>query len=276
MTLVWGGTFPLIKIMLKYISPMPLIFYRFLSAAVICLPFLIRGIRKASLKTILKLFFLGFLLWLAYITQTIGLKYTTPSNSAFITGLYVVFTPIFALFFTKEKMTKVMFFSLLLAFFGIILLSNFSFTKFSFNPGNLITIVTAISCALQIVFTSIFVKKEGIVLITSVQIFTVLFLTTPFIISNKTGNLPLWVILSIIFLGTVASFIAILAETYSLKFIDPDRASILFTLEPLFAAIFSFIFIGERFALKEIFGSTLIFIAMIMVIKTNKNAHQEL
>jgi drug/metabolite transporter (DMT)-like permease len=95
-------------------------------------------------------------------------------------------------------------------------------------------------------------------------------------ISNKTGNLPLWVILSIIFLGTVASFIAILAETYSLKFIDPDRASILFTLEPLFAAIFSFIFIGERFALKEIFGSTLIFIAMIMVIKNNKNAHQEL
>jgi drug/metabolite transporter (DMT)-like permease len=276
MTLVWGGTFPLIKIMLKYISPMPLIFYRFLPAAVICFPFLISGIRKTNLKTVLRLFFLGFLLWVAYITQTIGLRYTTPSNSAFITGLYVIFTPIFALFLTKEKMTKTMFLSLLLAILGIILLSNFSFTEFSFNLGNIITILSAISFALQIVFTSIFVKQESIIFITSVQIYTVLFLTAPFIISNKTGNLPLWVILSILFLGTVASFVAILIETYSLKFIDPDRASILFTLEPLFAAVFSFVFIGERFALKEIFGSILIFIAMIAVIKNNKNAHQEL
>jgi drug/metabolite transporter (DMT)-like permease len=132
------------------------------------------------------------------------------------------------------------------------------------------------SFALQIVFISIFVKQESIIFITSVQIYTVLFLTAPFIISNKTVNLPLWVILSIIFLGIVVTFVAILIETYSLKFIDPDRASILFTLEPLFAAVFSFIFIGERFALKEIFGSLLIFIAMIVLIKNNKNAHQEL
>jgi drug/metabolite transporter (DMT)-like permease len=273
-TMIWGGTFSLIKVVLNHTTPMFLIFYRFFFAAIASIPFIIPGIKKLKLKSILKLLLLGFFLWIAYIAQTVGLKYTTPSNSAFITGLYVVFTPIFALFLTKEKMTKTMFIAVIFAVMGIFLLAGLSLKEFSFNIGDLITVISAIAFALQIVLTSMFVKKEDIKLIASIQIYTVLLLSAPFLSSTKQFNLPVWITLSIVFLGTVASFLAILAQTYSLKFIDPDRASILFTLEPIFAALFSLLFLGELLSLQEILGSMFVLLAMFIVVRNNKKAQQ--
>lgn len=72
------------------------------------------------------------------------------------------------------------------------------------------------------------------------------------------------VLLSLIFLGSFAGFIAILTETYSLKYLDPDRAVILFTLEPVFAGIFSFILLHERLSKGGILGIFLLFVAMCL------------
>lgn len=106
MTLIWGGTFPLIKILLNYMSPAILLMYRFFFSALLAIPFFIKNFRKNK-KNLLKIIMLGIILYIAYLTQTIGLEYTTSSKSAFITGLYIIFTPIFALFFISVRSLRV-------------------------------------------------------------------------------------------------------------------------------------------------------------------------
>ncbi len=261
MTLVWGGTFPLVKVLLNFLSPVNLLMYRFLFAALIAFPFLLRDIKK-NRKYILKLIILSILLYIAYYAQTVGLKYTTSSKSAFITGLYVIFTPIFALFFTKEKLTLKLSISLLLSLMGLALLSNITFMHFEINIGDLITIISAVTFAIQIVLTNIYAKEIDILFITSFQMVFMFAMGIPFAGNFLKVAMPLWVLLSLIFLGCFAGFLAVLAETYSLKYLDPDRAAILFTLEPVFAGIFSFIFLNERLSRNGIIGAFLILIAM--------------
>jgi drug/metabolite transporter (DMT)-like permease len=77
-------------------------------------------------------------------------------------------------------------------------------------------------------------------------------------------HLSIWTIIALIFLGSIGGYLAILAETYSLKYIDPSRASIIFTLEPIFALIFSVIFIKEQITLRSMIGAMLIFISIVL------------
>jgi len=268
MTLIWGGTFPLVKVILNFLSPINLLMYRFLFAALIALPFFVKGIKK-NRKFILKLILLSILLYIAYYTQTVGLKYTTSSKSAFITGLYIIFTPIFALFFIKEKLTFKLSTSLLLSITGLVLLSNLSVTHFRVNIGDLITVISAITFAIQIVLTNIYAKEINVLFIAASQMVLMFVMGIPFANNFLKVAMPFWVLLGLIFLGSFAGFLAVLAETYSLKYLDPDRAAILFTLEPVFAGIFSFMFLGERLSHSGIIGAFLILIAMWFAATSN-------
>ncbi len=261
MTLVWGGTFPLVKVLLNFLSPINLLMYRFLFAALIALPFFLKSIKKGR-KYVPKLILLSVLLYIAYYAQTVGLKYTTSSKSAFITGLYIIFTPIFALFFTREKLTLKLLISLLLSITGLALLSNLSFMHSEINIGDLITVISAVTFAIQIVLTNIYAKEIDILFITSSQMVFMFAIGLPFAGNFLKVVMPLWVLLSLMFLGSFAGFLAVLAETYSLKYLDPDRAAILFTLEPVFAGIFSFIFLKEKLSKEGIVGAFLILVAM--------------
>jgi len=86
MTVIWGGTFPMIKTLLATTNPLELLAFRFLFASLVGLPFLMIETKKYK-SSLLKLILIGVTLWVAYYTQTVGLKYTSPSKSAFITGL---------------------------------------------------------------------------------------------------------------------------------------------------------------------------------------------
>ena len=263
MTLVWGGTFPLIKILLNYMSPAILLMYRFFFSALLAIPFFIKDFRK-NRKNLLKIIMLGIILYIAYFTQTIGLEYTTSSKSAFITGLYIIFTPIFALFFIREKLTRKLGISLVLAIIGLALLANISLKGFNLNFGDFITIISAITFSIQIVLTNIYAQETDILFIAATQMIVMFLVGLPFNGNFLQISLSPLVLLSLIFLGSFAGFIAILAETYSLKYLDPDRAVILFTLEPVFAGIFSFILLHERLSKGGIIGAFLLLVAMCL------------
>ena len=277
MTLIWGGTFPLIKAMLAYVTPMELLAYRFLFAAVVAMPFFLIKAKK-EIKNLPKLLLLGGFLWVAYFSQTVGLTFTTPSKSAFITGLYIVFTPVFALLIVKEKLTKQLIVSLVFAVAGILLLSGITIANLTLEKGDLITILCAVAFAVQIVLTNIYVKNSDMGFIASVQMLVMFGLSALFLHGRLNFKFPLWVNLSFVFLGTCAGFFSILAETYSLNILDPDKASIMFSLEPVFAGIFSFVFLKEALKPKDIIGSILILIAMWLAIKSNmsKNNHSKI
>lgn len=264
MTAIWGGTFPLIKSLLNQMSANELLTLRFFFASLVAFPFILRK-NKTSKKQLLKLFLLGISLWIAYEAQTVGLKFTTPTKSAFITGLYIIFTPLLAIILTKEKIPKRLVFSLLMGISGLYIISNISFGNLaSLNVGDLITLISALAFAVQIILTNQLAKDVKISYITSVQMLIMFILSFAASGFRINIHLSIWTIIALIFLGSIGGYLAILAETYSLKYIDPSRASIIFTLEPIFALIFSVIFIKEQITLRSMIGAMLIFISIVL------------
>ncbi len=266
MTAIWGGTFPLVKSMLKYVSPVLLITLRFFFAAICALPVFVKQFAKYK-KELPKLILLGAIMYSAYLFQTIGLHFTTASKSGFITGLYIVFTPVLALVIIKEKPTFKLILSLFLAMLGLALLSGITPGSFSINKGDLITILCAVAYSVQIVLTNIYAKDIDIAFITAVQMITMFLVSIPFSAGHLSLRFPLWVWVSLAFLGSIAGYFAILAETYSLKYLDPDRASVLFTFEPVFAGITAYVFLKESLTKQGIIGAALILVAMWLAIK---------
>lgn len=118
-TLIWGATFVIIKVALNDISPMTFVATRFLIASIILFPFYLK-IRKRFNKTItLSGILLGTMFFLGFATQTIGLKYTSATKSGFITGTFVIFTPIFQLLFEKKRPSKGNLFGVVLVLAGL-------------------------------------------------------------------------------------------------------------------------------------------------------------
>jgi drug/metabolite transporter (DMT)-like permease len=218
------------------------------------------------------LFLLGAILFLAYLAQTVGLKFTTSSKSGFITGLYIVFTPLFALFFVKEKPNVKILLALVLSVIGLALLSGVSIHAFYLNFGDLITIGAAVAYALQIVLTTIYVRDTDTVFVAAVQMIAMFLCSLPFNFSHFFAPMPIWILISLLFLGSVAGYLSIIAEAYSLKYLDPDSASVIFTLEPVFAGVASFIFLKERPTFYGLIGAALILVGMYLAV-TSKTSY---
>ena len=101
-TLIWGATFTIIKYALQDASPLVFISIRFTLAALILTPFLFKEIKNIDRQVLFGGVFLGLLYFLGFSTQTIGLNYTTATKSGFITGSFILFTPIFQIIFEKR------------------------------------------------------------------------------------------------------------------------------------------------------------------------------
>jgi len=266
-TLIWGVTFPLVKYLLKYITELQLLFLRFGFSSIIGL-FIVLKYRKflKNLNNLLFLILLGISLFVSFVLQTVGLHFTTPTKSAFITGLYVVFTPLLATLLLKERVTLPQIVSLIFALTGLVLLSQIDLGSIlKTNIGDFLTLLCAIGFAFQIVLTEKLVKDMPSLFVTSFELLFSFLLTFPFVLSKPLMNLNFVVIISAAFLGIFASFLAIQAESYSLKFIDSTEASLIFILEPVFAYLFSFLVFKEQLNLRGIIGAGLIILAMVIV-----------
>lgn len=266
-TLIWGITFPLVKYILKYLSEFQLLFLRFLVASFIGIFFVFRG-RKylKNWKSVFHLSLLGLSLYIAFVFQTVGLRYTTPTKSAFITGLYIVFTPILATLFLKEKIKLHYIIALILSLIGLLFLSNIDVRSLaSLNIGDFLTLLCAVAFAFQIVLTELLVKNTEPLFVTSFEILIAFLFTIPFVVFNPPVLLNLTLILSVTFLGIFASFLALQAESVALRHIDSTEASLIFVLEPVFAYLFSFIIFREVLNLKGIMGAFLIIASMVII-----------
>src|SRR4030067_3298375 len=105
-TVIWGATFVIIKSALTDISPLLFISVRFLFATIILLPFAFKIFRNINKETFLGGLLLGFLYFTGFSTQTIGLNYTTATKSAFITGTFIIFTPLFQILIERRTPSK--------------------------------------------------------------------------------------------------------------------------------------------------------------------------
>lgn len=277
-TFIWAGTFVIIKPTLNFISPLLFVTVRFLIATII-LTMIYGGklleIPKATFKmgTIL-----GIFLFIGFVVQTIGLKYTTATKSALITGTFVVFTPILQVFVERKPLKTGSILGVILVFAGLIFLSSkendfFELIKSigsDFNIGDFLTLICAIFFAGYIVYLDIISDKTDFNHIVWIQI--VITLVGSFLLMISFDKLEVekikfelnnQVIFTIIYTSIFATIITTFLQTKYQKYTTPTRAAIIFTSEPLLASILAYLILNETIGIFGLIGGALIILGVL-------------
>lgn len=259
----WGITFQTVKSGLNSMDAVTMVFYRFSLAALVLLIFILIQKRKLFAH-IFKGWFVGFFLAMIYIPQTIGLKYTSVSNSAFITGLFVAFVPLFYILFFKKFPHTIRLFSSLLSLLGLwYLTGGFS----NLNYGDLITLINAVACALYMLFVDKYVKGKVDTLVfcfhqfffvALVSLVWILVFDQSFVIKDGFGYQ------AVLFLAIFATLYCFIVLNVVQKFTSPMKTMLICSLEPVFAAITAWTIGGENFVGRQGFGGLLIVLAMVI------------
>ncbi len=259
---IWGSTFIVTKGALDSVDPVVMVGIRFLVSAAILLPWVLK--RRDKTLHMREGFYLSLFLAALYITQTVGLVYTTASNSGFITGLFIIFIPVFMYLFRRQKPTRLQGLSAALAVAGMWLLTG---GASGFNIGDALTLVAAAAYSAHLIFTDKYVKAEADpVLLVFHQFWMVSALS--FAIALLSGSslavagVNAWgvILFLAVFPTLTAFFIQMLAQRHS----EPFKVGIIFTLEPVFAALFAWTWGGEEFVPVKAAGGLLIVSGMLI------------
>lgn len=278
MTIIWGGTFVIVKESLSDVSPLLFVGVRFgIAAIIVSFYFLAKGIRPES-NSIKSGVFLGILLFLGFFFQTNGLKITSATKSGFITGSLVVMVPLFQTIFEKRLPSKGAQIGTVLVFLGLLFLSSSgsSLKEFvsdlgtNFNFGDWLTLICAMFFALHVVFIDIISPKYKFLDLLLLQLVTVSILS--FLMSGLFGlsgleklqfGLTKESIGGILYTSLLATLVNFSLQTKYQKVVSPTKAGIIYSFEPIFAAIFAFFLLNEKITNFGLVGSALIFLGLI-------------
>ncbi len=259
----WGITFPLVKIALDYSSPFLFLAIRFgLATLIIWLVYSrrISSIDKATLKAGI---ILGILLFLGYAFQTVGLKYTAASKSAFITGLFVIMVPPMSVLMVKEKPKLVPLIGVLLAVSGLWLMTRPKGSEFNF--GDLLTFFCAISFSFHVICVHIYANKFPFEKLVFVQLLTTALLSIPsmFLLETMKFVYNHNLLFAILVTALFATALGITIQNRMQKDTTATKASVIYTMEPVFAGVFSYLILGELLGRLGILGAGLILSGML-------------
>jgi drug/metabolite transporter (DMT)-like permease len=257
---VWGLTFVMVKESLSFISPFRFLFYRFSLSFLFLLAVSNKRLRNMDINSAKYGILIGIALFSGYGFQTVGLQYTTPANAGFITGLSVVIVPFLSLVLLRKKPSKYAFVGVLCAFFGLVFLS---FQEIEMNYGDFLVLLCAFSFAMHIILVGKYVPFYDPVLLTTVQIGTVALLSF-FMSTEQEPVINTIVLKALIVTSLLATVMAFLVQNMAQQHTSPTRTAVIFATEPVFAALCSFVLIGEVFTLRKIIGCILILAGMLI------------
>ena len=266
-TFFWGVTFPLIKVSLEYISPLPFLALRFSVSTIIILPFVMRNRQFRDRKAMIYGFWAGFYLMLGYVFQTIGLLYTSAGASGLITGLYVVILPLISIVYLKTRVSRIIIISSITAFTGLIIMSTGAFSGALGWFGDILTMICAFAYAANLAYLSKRAAEFDSYVFSFYQLLMVAVfsaLAIPFIPGER-FLLNTYVIFTILFTAIFAGVLAIFVTTKAMIYVEPSVAGIIFVGEPIFAALTSVWLIDEHLSLYTIIGGTIMVIAIFIV-----------
>lgn len=260
---IWGSTFFVVKDALQHVNPTILVGYRFLLAAIFA-GFFCLITKKSLIKNMVHGSLLGFLLWLLYVSQTIGLSYTTASNSGFITGLFIIFVPVFSLLLFRKKPIKLDVIAVLFSLSGLWILTG---GLVEINLGDLLTLVSAITYSIHILLVDKYIREGDNAFVLGFQQFLVsaiislslgIVFSLPFSIAGaETAGV-------ILFLAFLPSFSAFIIQNLAQKVVKPVRVSLILAFEPLFAALFAWTLGNELVVIHRLIGGLFIFLGLII------------
>ncbi len=265
-TFFWGVTFPVVKVALEYIGPGPFLALRFLAATIMLAFFVRRGKGFLAPSNIKHGMVAGFLLFIGYYFQTVGLEYTSAAASGIITGAYVVILPLMSYLYLKTKVSRMDLFASIIAFGGLILMSLGSLSNLGTELGDLLTLICAVGYAVQIAYVSKHSRNINSSTFTFYQIAAVTIFSTisiPFT-PGGLGTINLYVVFAIIFTAIFGSVFGYYVSTVALIYVEPTAAGIIFVAEPIFAALAAVILAHEHLGIYVILGGAVMIMAMFL------------
>lgn len=264
-TVVWGSTFTIVKKGLEQASPVLFVAMRFWIATA-AIAVVLRGqIREISRKTIGQGIVLSLALLGGFVFQTLGLRDTTPSNSAFITSLCVLLVPLLGFMIYRWRPSKHTVAGVLLATIGLVLLLADS-SDFSLHSGDSLTLICAFLFALQILFLGLYVQRSNyrhlifVMVLGSAILCSIVVpvLETPRVVWSSSFIFYLFI------LGVFATAVAFFVQGWAQQYSNPNHTALIFSLEPVFAAVFAYWMLGQTLSPKEWIGGILILIGILV------------
>jgi len=260
----WGMAFVVMKDAIERQSVNNFLFTRFLLAVAVMVALKPSVVKKFDRDLLLRASAAGVFLGLGYIFQTLGLARTGAAITGFVTGLYVVFTPLLAYFFLKERITKMIWFCVAIATVGLGLLS---IRGFSVGIGEMLVLASAFFFAAHIIALGKWSSGRDVYAMTIVQLAMCAVLSG--LASIPEGYSPppdtgVWGV--VIFTAVICTAVAFVVQTWSQAHMTTTKVAVILTMEVVFAAVFAMIFGGERLTLQATLGGVMVLTAMFMIV----------
>jgi drug/metabolite transporter (DMT)-like permease len=260
-SVLWGTSFPVIKTVMYYVNEYTYTWVRSLIAILGLTPYLLytyyRG--RFSVSTAKGGLLAGIAYALGLWLQGWGTKYTTASNSAFITGLSVIYVHIYSATVMRRYSIK-LFLALILSISGLYLLTT---PTTGFNLGDLLVLAGSFMWALQIILVDRYSGGDPLIF-TLFEMTPALTFLIPDVVFYGTISVSINVLLMITYLAFVCSNAAFALQVFGQRYVSPAVTAIVFLLEPVVAAILSYVLLGEVFTSIKALGASLILTAMFL------------
>lgn len=259
----WGLTFTLIQDAIRDLQPLAFVAYRFLAAApLLAVPYA-NALRRLPARGWLMGAALGVLLMSGYVTQTIGLAHTSASNAGFITGLYVIFTPLLGWKLLRQSPTPWTVSCIAATTVGLLLLSGFGGAWRPFGDG--LMLLCSISFAAHILATDWAIRRFALGPLVAVElaicgILSLLAAGLANDLVRPTGR-AVWT--ALLFTSVIASALAYFVQSYAQTQISPSHTSLILATEPAFAGVFGYWLAGDRMAALGWLGAAIMLTAIL-------------
>lgn len=261
-TMIFGASFVVLKTAVSSMSVADFLSQRFLLAAAVLFLIKPRALFGLSGRMWLLGAALGFLYGTSQLIQGWGLQHTSAVVSAFVTGMYVVFTPVFAALFLRIKINSNAWYAVAISVAG---LSVLTLNGVSAGSGEMLTLLSAALCAAHILVIAGYVRPGEAYSITVIQMLVVGIMCLPLAAWNglqlPTGHI--W--LALLYAAVCSGAISLFLQTWGQARVSATRAAVIMTIEPVFAALTAVVFASQEMSIRIILGGALIVAAMYVV-----------
>lgn len=269
--LIWGATFVVVKDALAFTSVFSFNALRFTLAAIVMGIVYLRAVRKSDRATVFAGVLIGFFMFGGYAFQTLGLKFTTPSKAAFITGAGVVFVPVLLAIFWRRRVSAWAWAGAAAALVGLYFLTVPQTGFSALNIGDLLVLGCAVMFAFHIILVARYSPRHSVAALSFLQVATTAVLTAlclPLLAATRWE--PPFVRWSPSLVGALlitavgATALCFSLQVWAQQYTSPTHTAILLSLEPVFAALTSLIVVHERLGARVLAGAALVFIGILL------------
>jgi drug/metabolite transporter (DMT)-like permease len=272
-TAIWGSSFLVMKDSLERQDVYSFLASRFVLAALIMFAFKPKSLTGLDKVFVKRAVFTGALATGGFISQTFGLTQTTVSNTGFITGLYLVFTPLIAWLLLKHRITKAQWTAVAVATIGLYLIA---YNGITVGIGEILVLISAILFAAQIVAIGELSNGKNSYALTLIQIIVA---AVVFVVLTLIGGYQappdssVWA--AVIFTAVFATFFGFLIQVKAQAVMSATVAGVLLAMETPFALFFGLYFDNDPFTLRIMSGGTLVMLAMALVIWSDSRSNSK-